>query len=340
MGNLAWLSLLVSLAVIQTFVFLLAIRALDLYQHEPLTGLGLMAIWGAVGATSLTWWGASWVLALFPDHVDPSVSATLANPIVEESAKGIALVAVFGCAALLHKAVGTPRLTGVTAGIVYGAAIGLGFAFTEDIAYLLDLVSRVGLDSGAMAFVTRRDFLGVSMLQHAIFTGCFGAALGYAMITRRSVLRYGLPIVGIAAAIGLHAMNNGLIAGGRPGLATLSNLTVLAVFVAAVALWLQHQRRVIETELVEEVSAGLVDERQADRVPRYVDRLRWYLTLVRIGQIDRAAIERRLHIELARLAFHKRWEVWKPDGAEVIHASRNRVKTLETQRIVDVYVGT
>ena len=49
----------------------------------------------------------------------------------------------------------TPRLSGVTSGLVYGAAVGLGFAFTEDIAYLLAGVSESGIEVGALGFEPR-----------------------------------------------------------------------------------------------------------------------------------------------------------------------------------------
>ena len=41
-------------ALIQTVVFLLLIRFLDLYEREPLSILALLALWGAVGATFLS----------------------------------------------------------------------------------------------------------------------------------------------------------------------------------------------------------------------------------------------------------------------------------------------
>lgn len=368
MGTLAPPFLLVTLAVIQTILCLLLLRGLDLYQHEPLSSVALMTAWGATGAALVALWATQPAKTLVSARLESVFDAAIAPPVIEETAKGVALIAAFTVAEILHRRLRTARLTGVTTGVVFGAAIGLGFAFTEDVAYLLARVVDAGLAEGGAEFVARRDFLGFTMLQHALFSACFGAALGLATISRTRLARFGLPLVGLAVAVALHAMNNGLVnaqlvsrfgldavAGALHGgsvpsgfeaavqtanrTTVVCNLLVLGLAAVALALWLRRQRRVIIEELPEEVANALIDPRDAERVPNYLRRLGYYWELMRIGEIDRAVVERRLHIELARLAFVKRWERWKPDGEQVVRESRQRVRTLVAQRSVDVYIG-
>src|SRR5688500_4996874 len=93
---------LITFSVLQTMAALLMIRFFDLYEHEPLSTLALMVVWGAVGATSLSAVGngvGNGVLLsydpVFADVFGPAVVA----PAVEELAKGMALVGAFAFAA-------------------------------------------------------------------------------------------------------------------------------------------------------------------------------------------------------------------------------------------------
>ena len=138
-------SLIITYAVVQTILFLLLIRSLDPYEREPLSALGLMTLWGAIGATSLSSIGNLAVKHVLPAEVDIVFGQAIYAPIVEELAKGAALVAFVLLSLYAKERFGIPRFEGVTDGIVYGAAIGLGFAFTEDVLYLLVGASQRGL---------------------------------------------------------------------------------------------------------------------------------------------------------------------------------------------------
>ena len=74
------------------------------------------------------------------DYASPQVEvvfgAALTAPLVEETSKGIALVIVFALSYPIARRFGVRMFNGVTNGIVYGAAVGLGFSFAEDIFYL------------------------------------------------------------------------------------------------------------------------------------------------------------------------------------------------------------
>ena len=70
------------------------------------------------------------VIPSSPTHRDTAVVA----PFVEEFAKGLFVVAIV----VLRR----DQLHGVLDGIVYGALVGIGFAFTEDIFYYLQPSGR------------------------------------------------------------------------------------------------------------------------------------------------------------------------------------------------------
>jgi len=77
---------------------------------------------------------------------------------VEESAKGLALIIAIGPVRMLLRKAGVNLFDGPSAGMVYGAAVGLGFGFTEDIVYLVNKAQSSGISAGFHTFFYRRDF--------------------------------------------------------------------------------------------------------------------------------------------------------------------------------------
>ena len=200
----------VTYALLQAVVFLLLIRFLDLYEREPLGVLALMFAWGATGAVALSLVGNEVVMGLLPRRVVEALGPAIAAPVVEEIAKGIALVAAFFLSWWAARRFGFLELEGVTDGIVYGAAVGLGFAFTEDFLYLLNTAEESGMGAGLGEYASRVDFFGVGQLGHAVYAGAFGAGLGLATWSRSWKGRLGFPALGLAAAMLMHAVHNGL----------------------------------------------------------------------------------------------------------------------------------
>ncbi|MDQ1479160.1 MAG: protease PrsW [Actinomycetota bacterium] len=338
-------SLYVTFAVIQTVLLILAIRLADPYEHESLSLIGLMAVWGAAGAALIAWdWNLRAKDAL-PNDLAAVLGNAITTPLVEETAKGVALVLVFVAAYFLHRRFGLRALSGATDGLVFGAAVGLGFAFTEDVQY--------GLTNGIHELYLRRDFFGYGALHHALFTAAFGVGLGLAFSTRRWIMRILWPFIGLLVSMTLHSMNNGLqnfLLVKRFGLddvakwldkpnapptfidaktraANIASVVDFLVFVAAAVglwLWLAKQRRVITEELTTEASSGLVSRRDIELTPRYWRRQRRRLQLVRAGQLQRAHAEELLYIRLARLAFAARRAVRSPGAAAEVALAEPR----------------
>ena len=178
LGNPAFL---LTFAVIQAGVLLVAIRYLDVYGRQPLGLVALVAAWGATAAAAISVAGNGFVKGLLSGDVQLVFGDAISAPLVEESAKGIALLAAAIPVRLLMRRAGISLFEGPGAGIVYGAAVGLGFAFTEDLYFLVDKARSAGIDAGFDTFLYRRDFFGPAILHHAVFTAAFGAALGLAI---------------------------------------------------------------------------------------------------------------------------------------------------------------
>jgi RsiW-degrading membrane proteinase PrsW (M82 family) len=330
---------LVTFALIQAVVFLLLIRFLDLYEREPLSVLALMAAWGATGAVALSLAGNAIVLGLLPPALEKTFGSAVAGPLVEEAAKGLAVAVAFALSWWAARRFGLLELEGLTDGMVYGAAVGLGFAFTEDLLYLFNEADEQGLGAGLSEYASRVDFFGVGQLGHAVYTAAFGAGLGLATWSRSWRGRLGFPLLGLVAAMLMHAVHNGLPSfalawryglenaaaamAGRslPGdlfaqmqataewantASKVADYAFVAVFVALMVLWLLYQRRVIRDELEEEARAGLLDHAEWELMFHYWDRSKWYWQLLWEGELERWRLLRRIHNELVDLAFLKR----------------------------------
>lgn len=346
-------------AVIQAAVVFFAIRFLDRYKHEPLLILAFMALWGATGAAAIALVGNEGVKNLLDPDARLVFGDAIAPPLVEELAKGIALVAAIGPFRWISRRFGLTTFEGVTTGIVYGAAVGLGFAFTEDFFYFVDRAQAGGVEAASDIFLTRRDFFGPATLHHVLFTAAFGAALGFATWIRSWPARVAVALLGLATAVGMHAVNNGLVElvlVRRYGLATTTawvrdeavpaqvegtadvtygvlrvvDYVYVGVFVAAMVLWLRYQRRVIRSELGEEIELGILSRGDWEMMFRPWQRSAAILRLLRSGQLERWRLAERVRRALVDLALTK-WRLRRFGGDSAqVKRLRRQVLMLRT----------
>ena len=330
--------LVLSVALLQAVIALLVVRFFDLYEREPISIVALLFLWGAIVAGLLASAGNTALEGALPHQVEVVYGDAISAPVVEETAKGLALVIVVAASRWGHKRFGVFEFDGVTDGIVYGAAVGIGFAFSEDLFYFFREARNSGIGDALHVFVDRRDFFGPAMLRHGIWTATFGAGLGLATWSRTWRGRIGWPLLGLLAAMVMHAINNGLVpiwlaikygyetaydyfAIGVPvGLADRMDATsasatdalrwiswvYVVLFFAAIAGWLAYQRRVIRAELVSEADAGLVTAEEAADAASFTRRSRREWGYLRAGDLDGARSTSALCRTLAELAFTKR----------------------------------
>jgi predicted ATPase/RsiW-degrading membrane proteinase PrsW (M82 family) len=346
-------------AVIQAGVLLVLIRYLDFYNRQPLGLLALAAVWGATGAAAISVAGNEFVKELLSGDVRTVFGDAIAAPVVEEAAKGLALLVAVGPVRWLVNRAGISLFEGVGAGIAYGAAVGLGFGFTEDVYFLVDTARTAGIEAGFDTFLYRRDFFGPAILHHALFTAAFGAGLGLATWSTRRLWKIAFPALGFALAVLMHAVNNGLVdlvvvlkygvgvaadwvldptlaPAAADTAATVTRLMrvvdfyYLAMFFGVIAYWTVRQRRVIREELEEEVDLGLIGradhELMFDRTRRRAADWR----LLRAGQLEQLRHERRLRGALAQLGLLK-WRTRRSGASwSRVHRARREIATLST----------
>ena len=186
--------------------------------------------------------------------------ASVVAPIVEESVKAIVLVFLF----LVFRR----EFDNVLDGIVYGALVGLGFSFVENVLYLAGEGSETGTDGMLQLWLLRAGLFG---LNHSMFTAFTGAALGFARSLPGGAVRGLVASLGLGTAMIMHGIHNLLVT--APGIlargANSENVVLAACLGAVVADWGGillifvlatisgvREGRIIREQLLEEVWAG------------------------------------------------------------------------------------
>ena len=193
-----------ALACLPTTGFgLFVVRRMDRNEKEPWRLVLVAAAWGAIVATSLVIWGESvWETTAQQSLVPgPGLDASIAFTagVLEELAKGSAVVLLF--------LVMRDDFDDVVDGIVYGAAVGLGFNFMESMTYMTNLYAIFqpeGIGGFAAGFQWyARQVLGL-FFGHATYTAFIGAGLGIAR-QLPSVRQKGFAIAsGFIVAVAAH----------------------------------------------------------------------------------------------------------------------------------------
>jgi RsiW-degrading membrane proteinase PrsW (M82 family) len=334
---------------------------LDRRERESRWLFAVAFLWGAVIATGLAlplnnailravegWLGGRPdVAAYLGPEAALMIGAPIAGPLVEETTKGLGVLALF----LLLRA----EFDNARDGLVYGALVGAGFNCLEAPLYVAQGFAEYGFAPWGLQFGGRFALFGLA--GHALYTGVFGALLGIARQTRRRWLALLAPLGGLLLAIGAHAFNNalGLLitialrASGEPlpepgpppditfleGWLTRSLLDMILFFplllIAVALVWRSGvwERRVIREQLAEEVGGAVTPEEYA-RIERD--------GLIRTRRIERTARHTSAALVNAQneLAFRK-WRV-QAEGGDVerdplVQGWRRRIAELRGQAL-------
>jgi len=186
------------LALIPLAIVFLGVRLIDRWEPEPKSLVIFAILWGAIAAVGLTLLVDLGLTFAFGFR-DDAVSAVLQAPIVEEFWKGLGVFLVF--------LVARRAFDGPVDGVVYGALVGAGFAFTENIQYFAISLIEGGSGQLTVTFVVRAL---LSPFAHAMFTALTGFAIGLAARRHASAgAAFGIGLLGLLGAILLHALWNG-----------------------------------------------------------------------------------------------------------------------------------
>ena len=192
-------------AVLPAVVYAWCVTRMDRAQPEPTAALVATLVAGAVIAGWLSHTANArlleWAGTLTSHDEARALAGAFGAPVIEEVAKAATLLAVLF--------IGRTLLDGPLDGIVYGALVGLGFAFTENVIYLTFAMLQGG-PSGLLRGLYLRAL--VAGWNHAAFTATTGAALGYAVTARAPAIRRLIPLVGLGLAIVQHVAWNAVAA--------------------------------------------------------------------------------------------------------------------------------
>lgn len=318
---------LIGAGVLQTILYLIFIRAIDLYEREPLRYVVPVFIWGFAVATTISLVFNTLAQITFTSVVSKQaanfLTAVFVAPVVEESTKGLALLIIFVIAYLASRRRRLIEFAGVMDGIVYGSAVGFGFALAEDILY--------GMQFGAETFLVRRILGGFA---HAAFTSLTGIGIGLIPFVHNRVLKFFPPLLGLLGAILLHATFN-FLATTMGIVAYLFMFLVVLTYLVIIIVWLAFERRAIRDELREEVERGLITPGEYVILPTYFRRTGYYLRLILTGRLGEWSSARRIHSTAVDLAFAerlaRRWPT--PSRQERVQALRQKILDLRAVQV-------
>ncbi|MDQ6692477.1 MAG: PrsW family intramembrane metalloprotease [Candidatus Dormibacteraeota bacterium] len=180
----------VFLCLPNTTVALYLIRRVDHNEREPWRVVLVAAGWGAVVATTVALifesiWGFTIDRGLIPGP-GQQVATAFNAALFEEVPKGLVIAFLF----LLMR----DEFDNVVDGIVYGAAVGLGFNYMETIVYM---------SVGGLPQYFLRQWIGL-FVGHATYTALIGAGFGIARQMRGRIPKALAILSGFVVAIAAH----------------------------------------------------------------------------------------------------------------------------------------
>lgn len=216
------LVLLLAAALAPPVILSIRLRNVERHRPEPWRVLWRAFAWGATLGAALAIAAETWLDARFAGAAvigtGLSVSIVLVAPIVEELAKTLGLRVIRDPAAEPED------------GYIYGGAVGLGFAATENTIYILAAFVLSGQET---AFATAL-YRGVATVA---LHGAASAIAGHGIWRARAEGRMAWAAWGLLAAIALHVSYNALAA-------LTSGWATLAAAGMALVAYLRIVRRV------------------------------------------------------------------------------------------------
>lgn len=233
-------------ALVPLTVVFLGVRLIDRWEPEPKRIVAFAIAWGAIAAVGFTLL-VDIALTVLVGMRSDFFSSVIQAPVVEEIMKGLGIFLIF--------LVARRAFDGPVDGVVYGALVGAGFAFTENIQYFAISLIEGGGEQLTATFFMRAV---LSPFAHAMFTALTGFAMGLA--ARRHATAgavFGAGLIGLLGAIALHAFWNGsaMFADFFALYVTLQVPLFIGFILAIVALK-REEARLTRTRLEDYVNAG------------------------------------------------------------------------------------
>lgn len=289
------------LAVVLAVIYLLIVRFIDLNEKEPFWTMGIVFFVGFMFAMVMHLLVPSTTLALDP----------VRGAVIAEVVKFVAIGASVALLVTIGNWRGWQEFNGVLDGIVYGMAVGLGFAtgavFVRELLFgeMIQALPGVNISRGGELWT-----LGLTGLAEGLFGAIAGAFFGLASQAREAGKRVGLILGGSVVAVLLHALYAWLARSGSFGGAgqvrTYLALALPVIFVVATIVWaLRTERKTIELELADEADSGVVTAEDMRLLRSFGARRGAYLSRLFSGDFDGWVDLKALHNRQVELAFAK-----------------------------------
>jgi|GEM_PF-678690 len=244
-----------ALAVVLAVIFLVVLRLVDMNEKEPAWALLMALVIGAIGALVLS--------AMVSAR---SLNATvLKASVADEVTIFVTLIVTVALLEAIGRVRGWSEINGPMDGIVYGAAVGLGFAtgeaFVHELNRNLSALAALGLTSPLRTLwpTILFGFAG------GLFGGVQGAGFGWG-VDRPLPVRAALAVGGLVLAFGLQvgylalARANGLGGSGSVADKWIALLVPAAVLLILMIVGLRSERAAIATALVDDPVAVTPEE--------------------------------------------------------------------------------
>ena len=244
---IVFISFVIAVAPMLGMVFF--IWWIDRYDREPLRYVFLSFLWGAFGAFILSVIGSELslkVLGELAPEKEIAISSTVIAPIVEEAMKGL----------ILFLLLRIREFDNITDGLVYGAAIGLGFGMTENFFYFIGYATQQPTEEWLNLLFIRSVF---TAYMHSAATATFGA--GISRLKNSGWRAVFSVILFYMIAVALHASWNTLVSMERPetgGAAVLILLLYFGIIFLIFVFGIRNERKQREKLLEEEFDSGLL----------------------------------------------------------------------------------
>ncbi|MCO5193614.1 MAG: PrsW family intramembrane metalloprotease [Anaerolineae bacterium] len=236
-------------AAIPVLIFVAVVYWADQYEKEPGPLLLAVFFWGALPGAYF----AVRVRGMFELPLNSWIELEgswiiIGAPVVEETIKAFALLLLV---LFYWKEFDTPL-----DGFIYGAMIGLGFAWAENVLVMAPLYAADNLTAWWLTWLGRGVFFGFN---HALFTSMTGLGVAFGRLSSRRIVRWLAPFCGWFAAVLLHTIHNLGTVDGIPTIITpLTDSSGLVVLIVIVVWALLQERRWIRDYLKKELEYGTI----------------------------------------------------------------------------------
>ncbi|MBN1233985.1 MAG: PrsW family intramembrane metalloprotease [Candidatus Coatesbacteria bacterium] len=321
--------------VIATFVAFLPfipyafiIRMLDFNNRIKWHLFIVTLLWGGIFAIGFAGLVNSTVIDITGSRQFVTV---LFAPWFEETLKGLAIAVIF---ILLYD-----EFDSTIDGLIFGMAVGLGFAIMENINYFAQaFMGQFG--DPTLVLIIRSTLLPT--ICHPSWTAFTGFGFGLARESKKGCLRYIWPVIGYTGAVTTHMMWNGgqtLISTGDSMSDLLLKIIIIGSFVVFVMssayLWaFFRERRVINKYLKDVADPNIVAPEEYRYLVGWFGNTRWKLHSLSTYGISGLWSGSKLHKLQVRLAF-RRWHLDQGDrfkGTTMDRIERDLIKEIKETR--------